>query len=298
MRIIIRLFFVGILTFFMFSLTLEAQNKPKRKILMPPELKEVSGFVVVKNEKVPTLLLHNDGGNDPFLYKTKGNKVINTIKFPKNIINNDWEDLTQDDKGNIYIGDFGNNLNSRKDLKIYRYNAALNQIDSITFTYPDQNLFPPTSQKDWNFDCEAMVYCNDSLHLFTKNRFVGNFYTKHYILTAKPGNYIALFRDSILLKNQVVTGAALSNDGKTLALITYYFKLKNKFWPVSRTAIWFLKDYKNTNFFKGRLKKQKVRKLIIGRQIESVAHFDGPFWLIGNEKMKFNKASIRSFRER
>jgi hypothetical protein len=298
MRIIIRLFFVGILTFFMFSLTLQAQGKPKRKILMPAELNEISGFILMDKSKTPNFIAHNDGENAPYLYETKGAKIINTIKFPKNINNNDWEDLTKDDKGNIYIGDFGNNLNARKDLLIYRYNAAQNRIDSITFTYPDQKLFPPPLQKDWNFDCEAMVYCNDSLHLFSKNRFVGNFYTKHYSLPAKPGNYIAQFRDSIYLKNQVVTGAAISNDGKSLALVTYYFALENKFRPVSRTSIWFFKDYKDTNFFKGRLKKQKVRKFLLARQIESVAHFGGEYWLIGNERLKFNRASVRRVRER
>jgi hypothetical protein len=298
MRIIIRLFFVGIYTIFMFSLTLNAQNKPKRKILMPSELNELSGFIIVRNEKTPTLLLHNDGGNAPILFETKGGKIIKTSQFPTKITNQDWEDLTQDNKGNVYIGDFGNNNNDRKDLRIYKYNAAQNHVDSITFTYPDQNLFPPPNQKDWNFDCEAMIYSNDTLHLFTKNRFIGNFYTKHYTIPAKPGNYVAQFRDSIFLKNQVVTGAALSNDGKTLALVTYYFALKKKYWPVSRTAIWFLKEYKGTNFFQGRLKKQKVRKVILARQIESVAHYDGKYWLIGNERMKFNRASVRRICER
>jgi hypothetical protein len=282
----------------MFSLTLQAQTKPKRKTLLPSELNEISGFILIKQTKTPCFIALNDGGNAPYLYEMNGNQIQKTLQFPKNIQNEDWEDLCQDTKGNFYIGDFGNNLNERKNLRIYIYNPKMQSTDSITFTYPDQNLFPPPSQKNWNFDCEAMIYCNDSLHLFSKNRFVGNFYTKHYTLPAKSGNYVAQFRDSIYLKNQVVTGAALSNDGKTLALVTYYFALKKKYWPISRTAIWFFKAYKGTNFFKGRLKKQKVRKVVLARQIESVAHFGGEYWLIGNERLKFNRASLRRVRER
>ena len=37
-----------------------------------------------------------------------------------NAENNDWEDLTADDKGNLYIGDFGNNHNKRKNLSILK----------------------------------------------------------------------------------------------------------------------------------------------------------------------------------
>jgi hypothetical protein len=298
MRITFRLLFVVLSTYFMFSLTLQAQVKPKRKIIMPTELAEISGLVLTNTSKTPTFLALNDGGNAPYLYEMNGNQIQKTIQFPKNIQNEDWEDLCQDKNGNLYLGDFGNNLNERKNLRIYVYNTETQRTDSITFTYPDQKAFPPPLQKDWNFDCEAMVFYNDSLHLFTKNRFVGNFYTKHYTLPAKPGQYVAQFRDSISLKNQVVTGAAVSADGKTLALVTYYFALKHKFRPVSRTSIWFFNDYKGSRFLQGKMTKQRIRKVVLARQVESVTHFDGRYWLVGNERMKFNRASVRRVRER
>jgi sugar lactone lactonase YvrE len=34
--------------------------------------------------------------------------------------NIDWEDITKDKDGNLYVGDFGNNDNERKDLCIYK----------------------------------------------------------------------------------------------------------------------------------------------------------------------------------
>ena len=43
--------------------------------------------------------------------------MTETIKLKlKNV---DWEDLTQDDKGYIYIADTGNNNNKRRELDIY-----------------------------------------------------------------------------------------------------------------------------------------------------------------------------------
>ena len=53
----------------------------------------------------------------------------------RNIINSknkDWEDITKDNKF-LYIGDFGNNLNNRKDLKIYKVPLFENiKIDNET----------------------------------------------------------------------------------------------------------------------------------------------------------------------
>ena len=42
-------------------------------------------------------------------------------EFPvEGATNEDWEDITIDDAGNLYIGDIGNNKNERDDLRVYR----------------------------------------------------------------------------------------------------------------------------------------------------------------------------------
>src|SRR5690606_35185269 len=98
-----------------------------------------------------SLWWHNDGGDAPNLYLTDGQgKLIRTITLP-GISNSDWEDLTVDNQGRIYIGDFGNNLNRRHDLRIYCYNPADDHLDSLSFSYEDQIAFPPPPERA-NFD--------------------------------------------------------------------------------------------------------------------------------------------------
>jgi hypothetical protein len=65
--------------------------------------------------------------------------------------NIDWEDITKDKDGNLYVGDFGND-NERKDLCIYKIDKK-----SLTtkapfqptkfFAYPEQKIFLLKKQK-------------------------------------------------------------------------------------------------------------------------------------------------------
>ncbi|WP_369828775.1 hypothetical protein [Flavobacterium sp. 1] len=62
----------------------------------------------------------------------------------------------------MYIGDFGNNDNTRKDLAIYKIDQSNLQGESanvaytISFDYPEQTEFPP-KKKDLMFDVEAFL---------------------------------------------------------------------------------------------------------------------------------------------
>ena len=128
------------------------------------KLYETSGLVLIDNKY---LITHNDGGNKSEVYvlDLKG-KILKTIEVDE-AKNRDWEDLARDDKGRLFIGDFGDNLNNRKEKYIYILRAGFvddkNQkvnADKITFTYPDQKDFPP--KKDaMNFDAEAFIWMNN-----------------------------------------------------------------------------------------------------------------------------------------
>ena len=80
---------------------------------LPKSLKEVSGITYGRDTRILWML--EDSGNKNKIYgldsKCKIVKEI-TISNTKNI---DWEDLTKDNSGNLYIGDFGNNDNERKE---------------------------------------------------------------------------------------------------------------------------------------------------------------------------------------
>ncbi len=225
------------------------QNSPLHKIgVMPKILKETSGLEVTSPN---SLWSHNDDTH-PYLYKLDSTgQLIKAIYL--NHKNSGWEDLAQDDQGNIYIGGFGNNTNARKDLKIYKIgnpdsikekfvNAGI-----IDYRYSDQKFFPP-DKRFKNFDMDAMISLGDSLYLFSKNRtepFDG--YTKVYRLPNTPGTYQAELMDSIFLCNESmltcwITAADISPDKKHLVLL-------------SHDKLWLISCFEGVNFGKGKIQQ-------------------------------------------
>ena len=85
---------------------------------LPLELPESSGLIYSKKDGM--LISNNDSGNKSELISFRPNGDLVNIQSFETLKNIDWEDLTQDDQGNVYIGDFGNNRQMRKDLKIYK----------------------------------------------------------------------------------------------------------------------------------------------------------------------------------
>ena len=142
----------------------------KIKTKLPQLLEEVSGIQYSKNEDAFWMI--NDSGNAPSLYlvSEEGN-ILRELKI--NSKNTDWEDITQDKEGNVYIGNFGNNANKRKDLVILKVHASdlksnskIN-VENIEFYYPEQKQFPA---KEKYFDTEGFFEWNDFLYIFTKSR--------------------------------------------------------------------------------------------------------------------------------
>ncbi|MEZ4942447.1 MAG: hypothetical protein R3D58_16355 [Saprospiraceae bacterium] len=263
-----------------FSTTVFAQNLPHRRIALPDAIREVSGMARTPEGNI---WLVNDSRNPPelFLVNPANGQLLETKRLP--VPNRDWEDITLDAAGYLYIGDFGNNKNARRDLCIFRFHPQTGALDSIRFQYPDQTAFPPANQKDWNFNCEAMVFYQDSLHLFSKNVFKGNSITKHYVVPAKPGNYVAVLRDSLFLKNRVVTGASLSPDGKTFVLTSYIIRKKWGLFPSTKATAYFFSGFTGSAFLQGTRQARRLPKCLIARQFESVSWWDGNYWLVANE---------------
>jgi hypothetical protein len=153
--------------------------------------------------------------------------------------NQDWEEICRAADGRIFVGDFGNNFNRRKNLRILIIRPGEEKKPGILrFHYPEQTSFPPINPINWDFDCEAMVYERDSLWLFTKNKDGRS--TNLYVLPAKQGNCKASKIAEIPLQG-TVTGASLRPDGKELALLVYrriyFFSLRNGLWQISSPDI-------------------------------------------------------------
>ncbi|MCC6288516.1 MAG: T9SS type A sorting domain-containing protein [Chitinophagaceae bacterium] len=210
---------------------------PVKKANLPtPALDELSGLINWNGK----LYGHKDNGNEPVIFEIDSTTgaITKTILLTVNYTaTSDWEDITQDDVY-IYIGDFGNNATgSRKDLKIYRISKAAitaisgstgtitaDNIDIINFSYEDQTIFCSTEAECDNaanntaFDCEAVIYDNGTLHLFTKDWVSSR--TVHYTVPAIPGTYIASRKEEFNTQNFLITGATkLSN--KVVALLGY-----------------------------------------------------------------------------
>jgi hypothetical protein len=157
-----------------------------------------------------------DGGNSPILYEvTEAGKLIRSIDIGAQ--NNDWESLSRDNAGNYYIGNCGNNESTRRNLSIYRVRLDNpQQVGFINFSYPDQTEFPP-SKKERNFDCEASLWHDGQVWLFTKDR--GQSSTSNvYSVPDHPGTYTAKKITALAIPGQV-TDAALRPDGRRLVLL-------------------------------------------------------------------------------
>lgn len=195
--------------------TLSIQISPKFIGIVPYEVSESSGMAITAPGKIWS---HNDSGGENELYCIDfSGHVLRTLKI-SNASNVDWEDLCTDKLKNIYIGDFGNNNNLRKDLRIYRISDPESVEDDvieagiISFSFEDQTAFPPPAS-DKHFDVEAMVWKNDSLFLFTKDRsspLAG--ITKLYKLPASPGTHIARLAGSIITGNTTTAARVTSAD--------------------------------------------------------------------------------------
>lgn len=220
-------------------------QKIKKIGKLPKSIEESSGLILYNDT---LFITHNDSGDKPILYffNLKGD-LIHQVTI-SNAINDDWEEITKDEKGNIYIGDFGNNQNKRRNLSIYKiepenlFKVTHTVAKLITFSYPDQTAFPP-SDSLLNFDAEAMFFYQDSLWIFTKCRavpFHGNSFI--YTIPSQPGNYTATAKGKLFIGDSgfakdAVTGAAFNHSA--LYLITYnrilVYQLKNNSFHFEKT---------------------------------------------------------------
>ena len=242
---------------------------------LPAPIRESSGLA--RGDSAGLVWTHGDGGTPATLYQASlAGRLRGALPLAP-LVNHDWEELTRDPAGRFYIGDFGNNRNDRRDLAIYRVTvgtAGQPQVDTIAFRYPDQTAFPPPPARR-HFDCEAMVFYNDSLHLFTKDRSRAH-RTRYYVVPARPGRYVAVLRDSLRLRT-LVTGAALSPDNRRVALLGY-------------GGLFLLDGPPGARLFQ---QPKTYRPLPATGQAEAVLYLDAKRLLLSNERGRLFEASPR-----
>ena len=263
-------------------------NYGQLKVLtdLPSSLEENSG---IQSYDINSFWTIEDGGNKDVIYKVNFKGKISKKFKVKNAKNNDWEDLAKDLNGNLYIGDFGNNGNGRKNLAIYKVpNPELEKGDKIeaekiSFSYPEQKKFPPKKQNHY-YDAEAFFHWNGFLYIITKNRTRPyNGKALIYKVPDTKGKYKAtLVGEFIICKDQntcSVTGADISSDGKTIALLTYGYLI-------------LITDFSFDDFSKG---KQQQIDLEVRTQLEAVCFKNDSTLLISDEKSHLKGGNLYQF---
>ncbi len=246
---------------------------------LPSEILETSGLENGPNDWFWT---HNDSGNPTELYCIDTLGVIQRVVSVVGDSNTDWEDLTKDNQGNLYIGNFGNNNLNRTDLGIVKIpsidtcTTSAMVSDTIRFTYSDQVEFPPSGNYG-NFDMEAFFWFEDSLHLFSKDRSTTSTgYSKHYRLPAVGGSYVAELIDSIYTGSSnfltAITAADISENGDTVVLL-------------NADHIWLITDFSGTDFSTG-----NVSELALGSftQKEAIVFRNGFLYVTDEQEPFFN----------
>lgn len=241
-------------------------------------LKEASAVAV---SKVSDLIwVAEDSGNKNKIYglDTDG-KIAHTVTL-ENAKNVDWEDLTADEEGNLYVGDFGNNDNIRKDLCIYKVNAGDLKNETavspskIEFHYPEQKQFPP-KKSELFYDAESFFIYKGNFYIFTKNRSKGFDGTVMlYKVPNQSGNHkaqlLGKFKACDSYHKCAITSADISPDRKKIALL-------------SSSKVWILSDFKADDFLNG---KTEMFELNDVTQKEGICFKDNQTLLIVDEKSK------------
>lgn len=180
---------------------------------MSNSLSEVSAAETIPNSNLIWVI--EDAGNQNHLYGLNiQGEIIKDIKI-NNAENLDWEDLTSDHLGNLYIGDFGNNKGKRDSFTIYKIidpknKSRTSDAEIITFKLPENH----TSE-----DFESFFLFNNHFYLFSKH-------SKKSIVIKVPnqlGQHTAELVTEFSLdgKKTKVTSADISDDGKTIVLLNH-----------------------------------------------------------------------------
>ena len=271
---------------------------PVFKAWLPVDMKEVSGHVKAGGQ----WYAHNDGSDNSSFYRfnPETGELTQEVKL-KNASNKDWEDITASST-HIYLGDFGNNNNDRQNLGIYKVplskigNSASETVDDnewtfIPFSYEDQTDFTTVPDDSTVFDCEAVIFFNGKLHLFTKNR--KDYITSHYVVNQATGKAEKL---ETFDTDGMITGADLSPDGKVVALIGYNLK------GLPSVFVWLLWDWQPGSdlLFGGNKRRIEFGSALVSGQAEGIGFADNRTGYITNERtvaggITFVDQSVRYF---
>ena len=215
--------------FFLYTSNIIFSQLVVEDINLSKKLDETSGLEII-NKQLVTI---NDSGNDPVLfYINESGNILDERKL-NCCKNNDWESLAAD-SDYVYIADFGNNYDTRKNLSIIKIpidKSSNENPEIINFLYPEQKKFKRIYRRS-EYDAEALISFGDILLIFTKNK--RKKITEIYSLPKYGGNFKAQKIGSLNTES-IVTGADYDKKTNTLVLTStinfdeYYILVINDF---------------------------------------------------------------------
>jgi hypothetical protein len=217
---------------------------------LPDELNETSGIVIASDS---SYFVHNDSGKKPRIYEisNRSGNIVHETRF-HDLKNHDWEEIARDEN-NLYIGDFGNNLGTRDNLKIYiiplnrMHEDEVEEISVLKFTYPGYKA----SGGRHNFDCEAMIAAGDSLYLFSKNR--GDLGTDVYRLPKTAGNEVAVKGKHFDTQGLITSADYRGGEHPQLVLLGYRIEGGQY-----RSFLWRFTGFQGMDFFGGTATRMEI----------------------------------------
>ena len=266
--------------FFVFSTLIGCQSannssieqsivKTVEKYNLPNTLEETSGLVVLND----TLWTLNDSGNEAALYaiSNKGELLDKRDTTKTNI---DWEDMTIVN-GNILVADMGNNFGTRKNLYLLEVdltNGHATTLDSIPFNYPEQDNFD--FQQYTQFDAEGIVYVENKIVVFTKNR--STLTSEVYVISPSGGPATKI---GSLPVGSLITGADYRQESKTLALTGYRRDDNQYLYVIDNFSLSLVADANISQY----------QLDFNGAQIEAISIIDAKnFWITSEETTTYN----------
>ena len=297
----------------------EYQNVPTQSVtayaqVLHQPIDEMSG--IVKSRRYPNVYwVHNDSGDSAriFAIREDGSVIVppwmqgsyyagaaqdGKSEYPGIAVdmaaNNDWEDIAMDGD-TLYIADTGNNGNARRDLGVYVLSEpnpeGVNRARALKWlpiAYPEQTAYPDTTA---HYDCEALFVLKGRPYFLTKPRIPGQISapetgTNLYRLDTQYTDRVNRLKkiDSAGDLGGWVTGADLSPDGKTLAVLCHA--------PVA--SVWLFEAKSGDRFLSGR-----ARRLILrgAGQCEAVCFADNNTLIVTNEDRALFRLSLSEFVE-
>lgn len=267
-----RIFFFLII---LLSFQISAQKTQKLKLkkyksaILSDSLRESSGLTELDGR----IFSFNDSGNTSEIFEIKPGSSYIEKTFQTGLKNIDWEAITNDGE-HFYIGEFGNNLGTRKDLKVYKASfkndsIIIDSIKAIPFYYPEQDDFTPRNINN-NFDAEAMIFLDGNIHIFTKEWITNT--VSHYIINPN------------LSENQPAQKLESFDTGFVVTDASFY---DNKLYVVGYTKkarvflMIFEKDENGNLFFNKPLKKFALGRAFNIGQIEGITATENGIYISG-----------------